>query len=443
MVKKSTVIRIISFAAAISMVGFGFFIKEKQVSNGYKQMVENEYAKSLNSLNSSVNDITETLNKVVYMSGGSDMLSLSTKLFADGELAKDSLSNLPNGNKSSSTVYKFLSQVGNYAMSLSKSALNEDMLSKEETQKLVNLFDTSKKISGAIREVNLTYENLDDFSDIVDKKIKKDVDKNSLADSLDNLEEDLSDYPVLIYDGPFSDHILEKEPLMLKNQKLFSKQECRKKAEKTFGLKENSLQFDGIEDGKIECYRFSNDSITVSVSKYGCYIVYMRKNRTVDNTKISCKNAVEFAKRFMSGLELENMIENYYFSDEGVCVINFNYLDGKTFCYTDLIKVGVAVDTGEIMLFEAKGYLTNHTKRSFEKPKFTAEQAKKKISSLLSVKSVALALIPSDGGKEVRCYEFTCETAEKQEVLVYIDVDTLATQNIMILTKSDAGTLVK
>ena len=441
--KKRTIVRIVSFAFAVSVLGFGFFIKEKQKSDRYRLMVENDYIRSLNSLNSSVDGITETLSKAVYVKNGTDLLSLSTKLYAEGELAKEQLSNLPNGDKNSGNLYKFLSQVGNYAMSLSKSAVADEEIKDEDSEKLLGLLDTAKKVSNAVKTANMSYDNLEDFSKLIEEKLKKTVDTETLATSLDNLEEDMSDYPTLIYDGPFSDHILTKEPAMLKDQKTFGKKECKDKAEKTFGLKENSLEFDGNESGKIECYRFKNDNITVSVSKLGGFIVYMRKNRMITESRISNSSAVEYAKEFMRGIGVENMVENYYYADEGVCVINFNYLDGQTFCYTDLIKVGVALDTGEIMLFEAKGYINNHTERAFETPKFSEEEASGRVSKLLNIKSSSIALIPTDAGGEVRCYEFLCVANDGQEVLVYIDLKTLDTKDILILTKSDAGTLVK
>ena len=441
--KRRTVVRIVSFAFAVSVLGFGYFLKEKQTSDRYKMMVENDYIRSLNSLNSSVGDITETLNKAVYVRNGTDLLSLSTKLYAEGELAKEQLSNLPNGDKNSGNLYKFFSQVGNYAMSLSKSAIEDEEIKDEDSERLLGLLDTAKKVSAAVEETNQSYDNLDDFSQLIDEKLENTVDSETLATSLDNLEEDLSDYPTLIYDGPFSDHILTKESVMLKEQQAFSKEECQKRAEEVFSLQEDSLQFDGTEDGKIECYRFKNDNITVSVSKLGGFIVYMRKNRMITENRISNNTAVDYAKDFMHGLGIENMVENYYYADEGVCVINFNYLDGQTFCYTDLIKVGVALDTGEIMLFEARGYINNHTERAFETPQFSEEEARERVSKLLNIKSSSIALIPTDGGGEVRCYEFLCDTNDGQEVLVYIDLKNLDTKDILILTKSDAGTLVK
>ena len=54
-----------------------------------------------------------------------------------------------------------------------------------------------------------------------------------------------------------------------------------------------------------------------------------------------------------------------------------------------------------------------------------------------------LTLIPTDAGGEVRCYEFLCETEDEQEILIYINAVTGEEERIIILLKSDGGTLVK
>ena len=101
------------------------------------------------------------------------------------------------------------------------------------------------------------------------------------------------------------------------------------------------------------------------------------------------------------------------------------------------------MDTGEIMLLETAGYLTNHTERAFHAPAFTSDEAMGKISSDLEVLETAIALIPTDAGGEVRCYEFLCEGYDGNEILVYINLLTLEEEQIYILLKNDGGTLVK
>ncbi len=443
--KKHTAVRIVSYSICAALVGFTFWGIERGKNKRLELMAENEYFKNLNVFTSSINDITDTLTKAVYIKKGSDLSGLATKLYAEGEIAKESLSGLPGGNKNAETVNKFLSQVGNYAIYVSKATAENKDIESENTDMIIKLLDASKKIKSAVENTNFSYENRSEFTKNIEKNTENKVDKDSFAASLDMLEEDLSDYPTLIYDGPFSDHILTKEPLMIKNSEKKTKDFCRVRAENILGLSSGSLKYDGMEDGKILCYRFKNDDLTVSMSEYGGYLVYMRKTRNVSDYKIGNKTAVNMAKEFIKGLKVNDMKETYTYTDEGVCVINFAYLDNGVLCYTDLVKVGVASDTGEIMLIETKGYLTNHTERNLKPAKYSVSQAENNISELLAVESVKKCLIPTDGGKEVMCYEFLCKSKDKDknDILVYVDTETNETENVFILQNSDAGTVVK
>ena len=135
--------------------------------------------------------------------------------------------------------------------------------------------------------------------------------------------------------------------------------------------------------------------------------------------------------------------ETYYFLNENVLVINFCYTDGGTLCYTDLIKIGVAMDNGEIVFYEAGGYITNHRERAFLTPVYSTEEAEAVLSKNLTVKGVGFALIPTHSTEEIRCYEFHCQAPDSTEILVYINPSTLEEEDILILLKSDGGTLVK
>ena len=124
-------------------------------------------------------------------------------------------------------------------------------------------------------------------------------------------------------------------------------------------------------------------------------------------------------------------------------VINFVFLDGQTLCYTDLIKVGIALDDGELLFLEATGYIYNHTERAFKTPTYTKEQAKEKLNQNLKVKDIKVALIPTDELAEKRCYEFLCEGDNGQEILVYINVNSLEEEQIFILIKDRNGVRLK
>lgn len=439
--KRKTAVRIIAFCAAVSLVFGGLYIRERSRSNILRQELQNDYSRSLSELNSRLNSISLILEKTVYVTTAPQMSTFAAELYSEAQLAKTALSQLPSGEGSLDTVNRFLSQVGNYALSVSKSVITGNDMTDSQKNSLALLSSTAQTVSQAVTDIHINTDNALYWTKELENRLESTISDGSLADSLTQLEENITDYPTLIYDGPFSDHILTKKPLMLQNTHIFEKSYALKRANDFSG--DDALKYDGDENGRIECYRFSSPDTTITVSKNGGFIVYMRKNRTVGTTSYSYDQALLKATAFMNKNGYTNMTDTYYFTDEGVCVINFAYLDGQTICYTDLVKVGVAMDTGEIMLFEASGYLFNHTDRAFSSPAYTSNQAAETISTSLTVEDTKMVLIPSDGGSEIRCFEFLCKGQNDEEILVYVNVMNLVGEQIFILLKTDGGTLVK
>ena len=440
--KTRNTVRLIAFCAAAVVVSAVFAVRMGQDLNRYKLEIQNNYAGTLDTLNSSVNNISLILEKAEYVTTAKQLSQMSAQLLSEAESAKAALSQLPAG-ENLDILNRFLSQVGNYAMSVSKSLIGGESLNDEHAANITALKNTAQKISEAVSNSSIAFDNPSAWADDLDNKLDESVDKDSLGITLSTLEDSLSDYPTLVYDGPYSDHILEKEPLMLKNAESVSEGDALKKAAETAECDEKKLSADGTVDGKIPAYRFSGENVSVTVSRAGGYAVYMRKSREIGDYVLEYSQALDKAKRYLERTGMSGFTETYYFTDEGVCVINFAYLDGRTICYTDLVKVGVAMDTGEIMLYEASGYLTNHTERAFESVAVTAEEAAKTVSPKLKIRETALALIPTKGGEEKRCYEFVCKTEEKKEILVYINAVTCEEEDILVLLKSDGGTLTK
>ena len=442
MIKKKSVVKIVSFMAAALVLVTGYAIKQKGKSNYYLNMIKNQYTSSFEQLNSSINNISMAMQKVVYVTSAKKMNSLAAKIFSEAELAKAALSELPIGQNDTSTIYRFLSQVGNYVLSVAKNITTTNAVSQKQREELKTLSQTANTVSQVINDTGIESNNPEQWAQSVENKLNDVIDESQLAASLTELEENLSDYPTLIYDGPYSDHILQKQPLMTANQREISKNEALKIAKKYVG-ENNNLKFSEMQNGKIETFRFTDNSTNIAISKFGGYVVYMRKNREIKETDLSYEQMILSAEKYLQSMKIKNMKATYFYTDDGVCVINFAYLDGQTICYTDLIKVGVATDTGEIMLLETTGYLTNHTSRAFHSPQKTLEEAKAKLSSELEIKGHSIALIPTDAGGEVRCYEFLCNGQNGLEILVYINLQTLEEEQLYILLKSDGGTLVK
>ncbi len=422
------------------MVLCGVIIKNFQRTEGLKLEIENNYSRSLNEFSASVNNISLLLKKARYATTPSVLSQMAAELLTEAEVSKSALSQLPSSARLD-TLNRFLSQAGNYAFSVSSRLYSGEEMPSDFMGNITALSETAEKVSKIVNTAQIDFDNPDYWMKEIDEKIDSDIDSN-LTSSLQKIEGELNDYPTLVYDGPYSDHLMSAEPSMLTDAKEITKQKAQEIATEFLGDEGQSISLFSEDRGKIEAYRFGNSNTDIAVSKMGGQVIYMRKSRQIEKSILSYSQALSKAKRFLENQSLNNFLETYYFIDEGVCVINFAYLDGGTICYTDLIKVGIAMDSGEVMLYEASGYLSNHKSRAFETPLFTPKQAKEKVSKDLKINKTAIALIPTDKGAEKRCYEFTCSDGDT-EVLVYIDVLTCQQEEILILLKNDGGVLAK
>ena len=156
---------------------------------------------------------------------------------------------------------------------------------------------------------------------------------------------------------------------------------------------------------------------------------------------INKKDAIKKAGDFLRRIGFNNMEATYSMEDEGQMVINFAYKQEDVLIYSDLVKVKLALDDGDIIGFEAQGYLTNHYERNIEKPKISKKEAGKKLSDRVKEENVRLAIIPIAGGKEVLTYEFKVKFGEDY-YLIYIDADTGQQRKVLLMVNQENGTLV-
>ncbi len=439
---KRNIVRIISFALVlIGVITANKIISSREI-NALKTEVSNNMNKNLNELITSVNNINLSVEKAMYCGTANQLTAITSELWKEAGIAKSALSQLPFSGEELTTINKFLSQIGDYSMFITKKMLNNENVTSEELTTFSNLSEVGKKISNGLAEISISYSVLDGWTKEINANLEAQVLKNGFGNSMAQLEETLTDYPTLIYDGPFSDKVDEAYAKALVDQPQVSKETARQKAAFVLSLPKESLIDDTEECGTLPSYSFKTNDTNITVSKQGGEIVYFRKYYQITQTKITPEAAIEAAYHYLSQTGNSSLVDTYYFIDEGVCTINFAYKLGDFICYSDLIKVGVALDTGDIILLDARGYLMNHTNRKDPTPIKTIAEAELQVAKTLTVQSVGHAIIPQNAGEKA-CYEFLCLGQKGEEVLVYINCDTLVEEKIMILLKTDGGTLTK
>ena len=447
-VTKQSFIRIIAFSIAVIMALSIRIFAEDEETTAAKRALENNYMRSIGDLSRSLENIKNTLNKGMYSNSPLMMSELSSRLMNDASAAKASIAGLPLTEANLVNTFKFLSQVGNYSKALSRRAALGEGLSLEDRENLsvlsefaVRLSENVWSVESQLRDGQLTFDKVDRVVRQLDEVVSSIGTPLRVTDGFKEIEDTFDDYPLLIYDGPFSDHIMQREPLMTHGMPHVGVEEARRIAGRISGRADLALLLE--EEGRMPSYVFANGNMSIAITKAGGLLSYMLDYRAVEAERISPDQATVAARRFLERLGITGITETYHESRNGICIINFaGYRDGVTL-YTELIKVGVALDTGEVLSVDARGWLTNRDPgRVIHEPYLTEEEAREWLSPFLTIESAKLCVIPSDGLLELFCYEFKCTGQNGQQLLVYINADTGAEEQIFLLEISRNGTLV-
>lgn len=437
-------IRLFSFIVMAFVCLSAFGIKNMITANNYKARLELNYQQSLNELAECLDGIETNLTKSIYANSSSTFSEISMNLFSETSTAKDTLSRLPVDQMNLEGTFKFLSQASDYAAYLSNKINSNETITEEEHENLNKLLSYATKYKN---EVEILVQLCNDGGQITNRNIKSPINGTDVAGiSIDftNAEEAFEAYPILLYDGPFADAVLNRESQLLKKADAISLDKAKGIAAMAMNCNKREALFESEDNGKLPCYVFTYGQYTAGITKYGGYVSYILFGGKISNSSIAQGNATNIAKSYLNKLGYTNMQTSYYAVTNNICLVNFAYTDSGVICYSDLIKIGVSMDTGKIVSLEAKGFLTNHIERSDMTAKISLDEAQSNISKYLSVKNTKKCIIPADNGKELLCWEFHVESSKTgEEALIYVNANTGREEKIMLLLYSDSGTMTK
>lgn len=439
-----TLLSIISILSVTSLY-YGYETKS------LKNKVENNYNRAFHELVSYVDDVDTLLQKCMLTSGAEQMSTISSDIFRQSAAAKACLGQLPISEVNLENTEKFLSQVGDYTYLLSQSVIGNNDLTEDEYKTLQDLSKYATMLNNKLLEMQEDIYDGDISFGTINDKAKTYFNNPAYADDgdilsgFDGVEKEFQEYPSLIYDGPFSEHINRLKPALLEGENEISKDEAYNIAKEFLPTNSDNLSFNSeSKNTAIETYSFSsyNDDVEsyISISKKGGIPLYFINSRGVSEENLNFNDAIAIASEFLRNKGFISMKESYYEKDNNVATINFAYVQGDVICYSDLIKVKVALDNGEILGYEAHGYIMNHSHRTVNSPKLSQDEAKEFTNKHLKISATTIALIPKDSKREVLCYEFKGNHNGKN-FLIYINADTGVEEQILMLIESKDGIL--
>jgi len=432
---------VVAVLAVLSAVGIYQFRRAERLENA----VENQYVYAFHELTDYVQDVEVLLKKSMLVSNPRQLSVLASNIYMQTAAAKANLAQLPTAEINLGNTSKFLAQTGDYASYLSAKVIDSGSISEDEYKNMESLASYCGTVNEHLQSLQEEINN-QRLSIGGARRITAHAEEETptFNGSMEEMEHAFQDYPALIYDGPFSEHIEKAEPEMIKDKLRITQDDAAEKAKRFLKEWQGSLTFTDEGGGRIETYNFAGEAegrqVSISVTKQGGQVYYFLDNRSVTEENLSVDEAIQKAADFLQAHGFSRMESSYYDKQNGTATVNFAAVQDGIILYSDLVKVKVALDNGEILGMEAGGYLMSHKKRELPQTLLTVEEAKQKINSHLSVDTVQLALIPLDSRREVLCYE--CHgTYQNQNFLIYINAETGQEEKILMLLESDEGIL--
>ena len=439
---------------ALSYLGAAALLLGALAGFWYRRATEAErslrysYQHAFGELSTAVDALDTALQKSLYAASPALSGSLCGEIYAKAMAAQMSLSALPISCETLEQTEGFLGRVGDYACALSRSG---QALSEEERANLRALSETAGVLNLNLRELQnrlqageLSLRTLDRAEQTLPE-----TEQNAPAwagEPLRQMEEEFPETPSLIYDGPFSEHLSEARPRALEGLEEGDEDAGRKIAAAFLGVSRSRVSPAGALEGDLPCWSYSTDeaggaSAWITVTRQGGQVLSLLSSRPVGSARTDPETAAAAAADFLRRNGYAEMEETYRIADEGVLTVNFAWRQGEVLCYSDLVKVSVALDSGQVCGFEAKGYLSAHCWR--ELPPVTVDEtgAAAAIPGDLERLAHQLVLIPSEGKREILCHEFKCADDQGRHVLIYVNAESGAQEKILLLLEDENGTL--
>ncbi len=421
--------------------GVGYGITQNQAAN-YKDDLEHVYERSLHDLVDSVNNAEIKLSKVLASSTSTYQKKLLLEVSQNANEASTNMGMLPLSQNDIQENVKMINQISGYTQTLSEKLAKGGSLTQAEIDTLEDIYQNIVQMKN---ELNKIIRKVENGYSIVDNSMNLDTDGNLFTRDFAAIHDVDVDYPTMIYDGPFSDSVVNSEVKGLSGAAV-SREEAQNKAEQCF-KNLASIEFQGDANGRFETYNFraknsDEEMLFIQVTKIGGHILTVsgagQDDRSITLDKAQAQElAIDFVKN--NGIANPQVVWTDTIVDQAY--FNIAPVQNGVVLYPDLVKVKVDLSSGTVVGYDATTYFTNHTARTIASAQGSIKDAEVKVPSKFVVKGRRTVLAPLDYNREVLCYEFET-TYNDSTYYFYINAVTGEEENILKVIETDKGNLL-
>ncbi|MBY6277009.1 MAG: germination protein YpeB [Symbiobacterium thermophilum] len=387
------------------------------------------------------------------------------EVYRRASLAAANFMALPLPEELGAATGKFLNQIGDFAYSVVRHEAAGRTMDEAQRQELARLYQAATDLTATLRDTGQAAVSegfrfakagvglSDLFTAWRERRAAGGADltqdqaqKSLIPPGLNQVGPQMDQMPVLVYDGPFSDHLEQRTPAM--GGPAITPEEARARA---LAFLPEGVTADALEvterNGRVPVFAVrlppggGRPAVTVDLAREGGHLVSYINARPAGEPRLTLEDAREAGLAYLAAHGWSEMEPTYGEVADGFATVQFVHAPGGVRIYPDQVKVRVALDNGEVVGVDARSYVMSHRERGGLTPSVTREQARAAVNPELQVEEARLALIPTEAGDgEVLCWEFR-GTLGEETYLVYVNAHTGLEERILQMLITDSGTL--
>ena len=436
---KNTIIGLSVAAGIFGLSTLGLGISYGITNANYKNattQLEAVYKKNYYELADNVNSCDTNISKLLASQSEDFRAKMLNEISQSAKEMQISIAALPLSNDGILQCVKFINQMSGYTETLEKKIEEGGDLSSEDLAVLEEMHET----------LNEMKEFLNDMSNRMIAGYSIIQSSRQMGGDIDNFTWEFTqisstEYPTMIYDGPFSDSVVDQKIKGLPDEKV-SQEEARQKIYDVFD-NISSLDYKGETKGRFETYNFvlkntDEQTLYVQVTKRGGKVLTISGYNISEANNVDYDRAEKIALNFAEKNKIEDAVVVWHQELNSQMYFNLAPKVEGIILYPDLVKVKVDLQNGNVIGYDAISYFTNHTKRKLDQPSISVDQAKQLIDDSFDILSSKLCLSPLDFNREVLCWEFEC-TKNNATFYFYVNATTGVQENVLKVVETSDG----
>ncbi len=394
--------------ALVALWGYGQMLQKDRVM----QQAESQYQRAFHQVIDHTMNIESRLSKVLVSTNSKQQITDLENAKQHATVAREVMGQLPLSTVQMGKTTAFFGSVVDTADALALKLLDGEKLSADDLKNLTDLHSAALYArdqlyqvsqvanSGRMRWMDAEKLSATDYNGVV---------KNPLVENL------------LRFDGGLK---VNAAPASVKPYKALtgadvSVQQATDVATRFLGdlAQPNTLRMVREVPGETPLYFFDGTNVTgqhlaMEVTRKGGRPMWFLAQRIPKSHTLDKNQAIAKAQDFLQsrgallsgGTSLTFAAVTYAESDN-IALVALVPKQNDVLLYPDTVQVKVALDNGEVIGFNARDFLRNHTDRGNLQTTLTEQQARAKVSPNLTVQNVRKAIVQNDRNQEVLTWE--------------------------------------